>query len=309
MPPPPHSYSVPFQRLVKRTVHTLSNAYPTLTERLRTLLILSLIWTGNIVLRLCCFGIIIVGCIVGCNILLRAWYWRYQAYHLLSCKLEETTVTTPGEDLSCFERDHENQTNNRFDATTYLAQLGADVNPIDTTRTTPLMFAAEEGLLDLVAALVERGGDVHRSMMPLRITALHLACSGQSKDLNRREFAPICRRLIEAGADVDCADWAQRTPLHRAMKFFPNNVSDSELVSVLVECGANPDLRDEDGNVPMTKEGLTVCQLADMGRLTLEAVQAMRMDSLQTMDVLTTAKTSGREEATGGAQYRVTRNS
>ena len=74
-----------------------------------------------------------------------------------------------------------------------LASLGADVNALDHRGSTPLMHAAELGLADMVALLLELGANPQARNEDAD-TALHFASTYGSVD--------AVELLIEAGADI-----------------------------------------------------------------------------------------------------------
>ena len=57
----------------------------------------------------------------------------------------------------------------------------------------------------------------------------------------------MCERLIAARADVNGRDKNGRTPLHKCA-FYNSN---SDILKLLYENGANPDLVDDEENTPL----------------------------------------------------------
>ncbi len=71
---------------------------------------------------------------------------------------------------------------------------------------TPLVFAAHRGLLEIAGAILEAGADVAALERVSGTTALHWAAEGG--------HAEIVRRLLAGGADLEVRDeWHQLTPL------------------------------------------------------------------------------------------------
>jgi uncharacterized protein len=104
----------------------------------------------------------------------------------------------------------------------------------------PLHLAAAFGGPEATALLLAHGAHVHRfSRNPLHNQALH-ACMALSQNCE------TVRLLIEQGADVNMAQAGGYTPLHQAAA---NGRAD--LVGILLEAGANQELRCHQGKTPM----------------------------------------------------------
>jgi cytohesin len=111
---------------------------------------------------------------------------------------------------------------------------------------TPLLFAAREGCADCVRALLDGGADPDFAN-PKNVTALFLAIDNAHMD--------TAKLLIEAGANVDKWDWWGRTPLYaavdqhaipaggRADRRTPDQTLPVDVITLLLEHGANPDLQ------------------------------------------------------------------
>jgi len=111
---------------------------------------------------------------------------------------------------------------------------------------TPLLYAARDGRLEAARILVDAGADL--SVTDANgITPLLMAITNNQ--------IPTARFLIERGADVNAVDWYGRTPLWAAVETrnmdldnatFKNDVDRApvlELIKVLLERGANPNVR------------------------------------------------------------------
>jgi ankyrin repeat protein len=103
----------------------------------------------------------------------------------------------------------------------------------------PLHLAAAFGGAQATALLLAHGAHVHRfSHNPMRNQPLH-ACIALSRDLE------TVRILIAQGADVNMAQAGGYTPLHQAAA-----AGLVELTRSLLEAGAKPDLRCDQGKTP-----------------------------------------------------------
>jgi RNA polymerase sigma factor (sigma-70 family) len=109
----------------------------------------------------------------------------------------------------------------------------------------PLALAAHFGHADVMRLLIDRGADVNRvATHHLAVTPLHAALFGRQVD--------AALLLIERGADVRLArggsGWKRAgwTPLHYAA-----GMGFSTLVHPLLDRGADPSRRDEEGKTPV----------------------------------------------------------
>jgi ankyrin repeat protein len=111
---------------------------------------------------------------------------------------------------------------------------------------TPLLYAARRGCVDCVRALLDAGADINLTD-PDRVTPLLLATLNLNFD--------TAALLVERGADVNKWDTWGRTPLYAAvdMNTLPTGgradrpsadaTSSIELIRMLLEAGANPDMQ------------------------------------------------------------------
>jgi uncharacterized protein len=138
-------------------------------------------------------------------------------------------------------------------------RVTAEGRPKDMYRggLTPLLFAAREGCIECLQALLDKGADIDRPD-PDGVTALIMALLNYNWD--------AARFLIEAGADVNLWDFYGQTPLYVAvdMNTMPlgrrielptmDRASGEELVRLLLDRGANPNaqlkLRPRYRNIP-----------------------------------------------------------
>jgi ankyrin repeat protein len=99
----------------------------------------------------------------------------------------------------------------------------------DAYSSTPLIYAAKYGHLDVVRVLLDGGAEVDRADS-IRSTALHHAAF--------RGHLEVCRELLERGATVDPVNSWKDTPLHCAARGGHLSV-----VKLLVERGADVSLQ------------------------------------------------------------------
>lgn len=109
------------------------------------------------------------------------------------------------------------------------ARLSAEVVPVRPA----LHWAAENGLLDIAAALIEQGADADERDH-FGNTALHLALA----------YPDLIELLLESGADVNAKNAMGNTPLHLAVK-------DRRAVEALLAAGAEVNVRNGLGKTPL----------------------------------------------------------
>ncbi|XP_078592276.1 uncharacterized protein LOC144871122 isoform X2 [Branchiostoma floridae x Branchiostoma japonicum] len=118
-----------------------------------------------------------------------------------------------------------------------LVQSRADVNCVDGSGRTPLLWAASAGSAEACLTLVQASADP-RSSDKDGLTALHCAAS--------RGHLPCCDVLIsQCGCPVDSLDKNQCTPLFYAISFGHGNCT-----SLLLQKGASPNHQDIKGRSP-----------------------------------------------------------
>ena len=118
---------------------------------------------------------------------------------------------------------------------------GGNVNLADDDGKTPLMWACEEGRLDIVRALIHAGTDVN-AFDKYGYTPLEYAFKWDDA-----AQADILRALIEAGADVNASADGIGTPLISASFW-----GKWEAAKALVEAGANVNVKDYESHLSMT---------------------------------------------------------
>lgn len=123
---------------------------------------------------------------------------------------------------------------------------------------TPLMIAALNGQIDIARVLIRRGAEVNRPGW----TPLHYACSSSTAT-----SADMVRLLLEHHAYIDAESPNRSTPLMMAARY-----GSPEIVGLLLEEGADPDVRNQ--------QGLTAVDFArragrdDLAELVSRAVRA-----------------------------------
>jgi serine/threonine protein kinase/ankyrin repeat protein/formylglycine-generating enzyme required for sulfatase activity len=106
-----------------------------------------------------------------------------------------------------------------------------------------LVEAVKRGDRNAVEAALNAGVDPNGPAN--RLTALHWAVAQRISDGKTIEPTPqIAERLIEAGADVNAADYLGQTPLEWAAKYAP-----PEIVAMLIKAGADVDAESRYGTV------------------------------------------------------------
>eukprot|EP00736_Rhodelphis_marinus_P008691 Rmarinus@m.29581 len=193
----------------------------------------------------------------------RTRFWKDQEAHCSSCR--EPTLGFTGEHLMAAS------SQGHLRCVHYFISRGIDVDTISATYS-PIYAAAESGHVSIVQYLVQRGATYHT---PLRDseTPLHVAA--------RHGHVDVVRYLIREGASVDTMDSSLQRPLHSAALnghvdvvralvqggVAPVNSTNGlgqtalyiacehnqpAVALCLVECGANVDSPDVDGQTPLS---------------------------------------------------------
>ncbi|KAH6653770.1 ankyrin repeat-containing domain protein [Truncatella angustata] len=152
-----------------------------------------------------------------------------------------------------------------------LLQNGCNANAATMAARTPLHIAALNGSSKIIRYLLDYGADPNTTDQG-GYSALHSACYNGSKDVvrlllkrkaevnaadsqgnrplheaARRGHTAVVERLLVAGADVNVTNGRKMTPLQRSIlnRWFLTATS-------LLSWGANPNIRDEDGDTALT---------------------------------------------------------
>ena len=154
-----------------------------------------------------------------------------------------------------------------------LLDSGANVNAFDGTGNTCLMLSAQYGHHDCVQLLLEKGADVNlfdqlsgRNAVYLAATGCHAECVESlikaGADVNKTPsggdslLGLACIKwngmqrytdvLIQAGADVNCRDGDENSPLLRAAW-----MGDDQSVDLLIKAGADVNVVNKAGSSPL----------------------------------------------------------
>lgn len=126
-----------------------------------------------------------------------------------------------------------------------LAQLlldhGAKINPQITSSM--LLLAVKEHRKQMVAWLLARGANVNHRGQDNETSIYGAIRASQATD-----DTSIVRRLLDAGANINCEDAVGLTPLHLAI-----DLGWTEIIKMLIERGADIHARDDRGQTPLHK--------------------------------------------------------
>jgi uncharacterized protein len=132
---------------------------------------------------------------------------------------------------------------NRVEVARLLIAAGADVNAKDHAQDSPFLYAGAEGRLDILRMTLAAGADL-RSTNRYGGTALIPAC--------HRGQVETVRELLKTAIDVDHINNLGWTALLEAIILGDGSARYVEIVRLLVDAWANPNLADRDGVGPLT---------------------------------------------------------
>jgi ankyrin repeat protein len=121
---------------------------------------------------------------------------------------------------------------NSIDAALSLIQLGAPVGAENSKRVTPLILAAQKGLLQVVSALIKCGAN------PLAVTITGSTALLQASHFGHFEIVEL---LLQHGAMIEMANYKNTTPLMRA-----SQEGHEQVVSLLLSRGARVNRRNNE---------------------------------------------------------------
>ena len=132
----------------------------------------------------------------------------------------------------------------RPDAVRALLDAGADVDLQDDKLDNPFLYAGAEGLLEILRLVNEAGAD---PAITNRFGGTALIPASE------RGHVEVVRYLLaESDVDVDHVNRLGWTALLEAIVLGDGGRGHQEVVDLLLEAGADPDLADKDGVRPLT---------------------------------------------------------
>ena len=132
---------------------------------------------------------------------------------------------------------------NNVDAARELIEAGADVNAKDALQDSAYLYAGARGLDEILAMTLAHGADL-RSTNHYGGTALIPAAE--------RGHVSTVRMLLRAGVAVDHVNRLHWTALLEAILLGDGGARHVQIVQLLLEAGADPELADGDGVTPLT---------------------------------------------------------
>jgi len=124
-----------------------------------------------------------------------------------------------------------------FNAVYKRLENGGDACSVDWAGYTPLHYAASKKEFDIALLLLDRGADVNAKTRDQEVAVISQAVLFGDKRM--------VELMIAEGADVNAVDKTGFSPLHYAAR-----INNPEFVSMLLEAGAKPELKDAEGLTP-----------------------------------------------------------
>ena len=135
-------------------------------------------------------------------------------------------------------------TNNKDDLVKIFIENGANVNTFDSTGQTPLQLAIHKGKYEIAELLLAKGAVLsnQNNLISDRGYLQQAVSKGRLK---------ICQLLISIGANIDLQDKEGNTPLLNAIKNIKKDSGHFDIVKMLLEKGASPNIANNEKNVPL----------------------------------------------------------
>jgi len=132
--------------------------------------------------------------------------------------------------------------NQQYELVGRLAELGADIDRQDETRFNPFLYGCIQDDARLVRMMVRAGADLDR-LTRFGGVGLHPAAE--------KGYVELVRELLETtDVNVNHTNWVGWTPLLEAVILRDGGPVQQEIVKLLLEHGANPNMTDKYGKTP-----------------------------------------------------------
>lgn len=132
--------------------------------------------------------------------------------------------------------------NRHYDLVGRLAELGADIDRQDETKLNPFLYGCIQDDARLVRMMFRAGADLDR-LTRFGGVGLHPAAE--------KGYVELVRELLETTeVNVNHTNWVGWTPLLEAVILRDGGPVQQEIVKLLLEHGANPQMTDKYGKTP-----------------------------------------------------------
>jgi ankyrin repeat protein len=132
--------------------------------------------------------------------------------------------------------------NRHYDVVEKLISAGADIDKQDETNFNPFTFGCVQNDVELVRMMIRAGTDVDR-LTRFGGVGLHPAAE--------KGYVELVRELLETtDINVNLTNWVGWTPLLEAVILNDGGPRQQEIVKLLLDHGANPQMTDKYGRTP-----------------------------------------------------------
>lgn len=126
----------------------------------------------------------------------------------------------------------------RLATVTLLLDRGANIREVDDFKYTPLLWASQQGNVEIISLLLDRGSDIHEKDKHGRTSFMLAALKGHRN---------VVKLLIERGSEINTREViSESSALHHASCY-----SHTDVMELLIDSGLDPNTKNKQGKLPL----------------------------------------------------------